>query len=172
MMFQSLIKTSFILSLCIFSACKDKASDPEILFKNLSLTDENGQALSSPDPDDWRTNDAWFPKETALFAGIPELPICTEDADVEVYDAYPNPARNYFHLTFRCRAGTQLELRLVNQDFEVLRSFSLPGFAAGSNTVSIQVDDLPGINGQTLRLYYKLLDGNCEFRGHGDILVQ
>lgn len=172
-MHHPLIKTCFIFSLLAFAACKskDKNTDVTIRFENISSTNGNGIPLGSPDPDDWRTNDAWFSKESNLFAGIPEQSICSEDADVDVFDAYPNPCTSSFHFYMHCRAGTHLELRLVNQDFQVLRTVSKSGLLAGNNVVDIQVDDL-NARGQTLRLYYKLIDGNCEFRGHGDILVQ
>lgn len=165
------ILQTLLFSLLIFAlSCSSCDEDDEIIafptFTGFSLTDDNGQALSNPDTTDWRVDDSWEQEEKGLFE-FPDLPLCSGDGAVS--PVYPNPCGNVLNFRFVSSASTMGYFRVVDKDFNVLiESDSVP-FEAGPKIISLNFSTVVA---DTVRLYYRIVNGNCEYRGHGDVLVQ
>lgn len=165
------ILQTLLFSLLIFAlSCSSCDEDDEIIafptFTGFSLTDDNGQALSNPDTTDWRVDDSWEQVEKGLF-DLPELPLCSGDGAVS--PAFPNPCGSVLSFRFISTANTTGYFRVVDKDFNVLiESDSVP-FEAGPKIISLNFSTVVA---DTVRLYYRIVNGNCEYRGHGDVLVQ
>lgn len=159
------------LALLIFAlSCSDCDKEDEIVplpeFTGFSLTDENGQAMSDPDLTDWRVNDEWIQQEKDLF-DFPELPICSHNASA--LPAYPNPCGNVLNFYFISTESATGYFRVVDKDFNILADIDSVPFEAGGKIVAL---NFSAITADTVRLYYRIVDGTCEYRGHGDVLVQ
>jgi hypothetical protein len=144
---------------------KEKQSDTKkIYFTGISPKDQNGNTVAAPDSNDWNTSDVWADQEEALFSNK-YTANCTPTTGYNIM-AYPNPCRNVFYLDLRKNPSTRMELRLVDENFKVLFSSD----SITENNLAVQAGAL-GIKG-TVRLYYKFIENNCEFKGHGDVLIQ
>jgi len=157
----------FILLAILVSNCKDEAVNPpaetKIYFKGITETDHNAWPITV-DSTDWRTDDVWLKQESDLFTQIHQSG-CAQSYDNKVHQ-YPNPSIGIFNLVFEKSAETRLELRLVDKSFILLYSNdSILGNHLVFDSKVFAVKD-------TLRLYYKFIENNCEFMGHGDILIQ
>ena len=158
--------TILALSLLV-SYCGEKNDNSpaksRIYFTGLTQTDVNGWPITI-DTTDWKTNDTWVKQESELFTNVYQSN-CTQAYANEIAQ-YPNPCSGIFSLSFNKLATTRLELRLVDKSFNALYSNdSVWGNALMFDAGVFGIKD-------TLRLYYKFIEGNCEFRGHGDILVK
>jgi hypothetical protein len=90
---------------------------------------------------------------------------CTPTGNYSIA-AFANPNNGYFTVSVRKPATARIQFRLVNKNFRVLIShddMTADQFALNASTFGVK-----GI----VRLYYKLVDGECEFRGHGDIEIR
>jgi hypothetical protein len=168
---QKLILPALLLSLLTFSlACDSCDKDDTVIvlptFTGFSLTDDNGQALSNPDSTDWRVDDSWEQVEKDLF-GSPGLPLCTGDG--EVSPAFPNSCSSVLGFRFVSTTNTTGYFRVVDKDFKVLLEANAIPFEAGAKIISLNFSE---INPDTVRLYYRIVGNNCEYRGHGDVIVQ
>jgi hypothetical protein len=157
----------FLILILLISSCKEKADNPpagsKIYFSGLTQTDYNGWPITV-DSTDWKTGDTWVKQETDLFTTIYQTD-CTQGFDY-IIRQYPNPCDGIFTLSFGKPVSTRLELRLVDKNFHLLFSNdSILGNAVQLDSKSFGIKD-------TLRLYYKFIENNCEFKGHGDILVK
>lgn len=160
----------FLATLAFFSCKKEQQPDTpvgKIEFKGITMVDENGQALSSPDPDDWAWDATWRKEEKELFPGLENVPSCYPDEEIKVFPAYANPCNSSFTLTLNHEAETYWLFRLVDKDFNVLRLVDSVPFELGYNSIAFQLGEIPN---DTLRLYYMAARQGCVFRGHGDIL--
>jgi hypothetical protein len=157
---------SFILLAILVSNCKEDTDNPpavnKIYFKGLTQTDFNGWTISI-DTTDWKMNDTWVKQESDLFTAIHQSN-CVQAYANQIIQ-YPNPCNGIFTLSFLKLESTRLELRLVDKNFNPLFSND----SVWGNTVRFDASVF-GIK-DTLRLYYKFIENNCEFRGHGDILI-
>lgn len=169
---RNTILPALLISLLIFAlSCSSCDDDDEIIptlptFSGFSLTDDNGQALSNPDTTDWRVDDTWEQVEKDLF-DLSELPLCSGDGAVS--PGYPNPCGNVMNFRFASTENTTGYFRVVDKDFNVLVEADTVSFEAGAKTISLNFST---INADTIRLYYRIVGGACEYRGHGDVLVQ
>jgi len=158
---------SILLLAFILSNCKDEKNDqpaPEkIYFSGLTQTDNNGWPVTI-DTTDWTTKDIWVKQESDLFLHIYQSN-CVPSYVYQIA-AYPNPCNGIFSLSFGKQPSTRGEMRLVDENFNTLFS----GDSITSSFVMINASDY-GIK-DTVRLYYKFIENNCEFRGHGDILLK
>ncbi len=156
-----------ILLAVLVSNCKDETVNPpaeiKIYFKGLAETDVNGWQITL-DTTDWRTNDTWVKQESDLFKASYQSG-CLQSFKNEIV-AYPNPGIGFFSLQLSKLASTRVEFRLVDENFKTLISSD----TLTTNSICFDVRDF-GIK-DTLRLYYRFIENNCEFRGHGDILIQ
>ena len=139
---------------------------PKIYFTGISPVDEQGQALATPDPTDWRLDDVWLEQEKSLF-GASSLPLCTSLPDSTLVYAAPNPCRNVFMLgLFKPPSGAAWRLRIVDENFSLLQTFDAP---MGVMQVAINAANFPK---DTVRVYYQVEKLGCVWRGHGDVLVE
>lgn len=163
------ILPALIFFASVFAVSCDSCDDDEPTlpeFTGISRTDDNGQPLSSLDESDWRTDGAWQQEEKDLF-DFTELPLCNGDG--EVSPAYPNPCSSVLNFRFVSSADELAYLRVVDKDFNILlKADSIP-FQAGVKNIALNFSAFePG----TLRLYYRIVGDGCEYRGHGDVIVQ
>jgi hypothetical protein len=157
----------FLILIIMMNSCKEKIDNPvaesKIYFSGLTQTDNNGWPISI-DSTDWTTNDTWVKKESDLFTNVYQSN-CTQSFANHIAQ-YPNPCNGIFTLSFSKPATTRIELRLVDKNFNPIYSNdSVLGNAVQFNAGAFGIKD-------TVRLYYKFIENNCEFRGHGDILVK
>ncbi len=118
----------------------------------------------SDDPTDWTFTDKWSTKEAGLFQSSYQT-TCSPDASYEIL-VYPNPNNGVFTLSVKKPLNAKLEIRLVDKNFKTL----IANDEIVSSTIQLNASTF-GIKG-VVRLYYKLVDNNCEFRGHGDVKIQ
>jgi len=158
---------AFFLLAILMSNCKEDVVNPpaesKIYFRGLTQTDANGWVITN-DTTDWRMNDTWLKQESDLFAANYNSG-CLQNYKNEIV-AYPNPAGAKFNLVFNKLESTRLELRLVDKNFNPLYSND----SIWGNEIQLDAS-VYGIK-DTIRLYYKFIENNCEFRGHGDILIK
>ena len=157
-----------LVTLCM--AC-DKEEDKEECnlpsFTGISWTDVNGQQLSAADPDDWTIDDEWNLTESDLFDSALQTN-CTPSFDYFI-SAFPNPVPEYNNGAVWVYIGkdslTSSEIRIVDKNCNIIHS-------RNNEFAHNIVFNLTGHEGDTLRLYYKLIKDGCEYRGHGDIEVE
>jgi hypothetical protein len=154
------------ITIVIFCGCEpgEPNTPPEssIYFNGITNRDVNGLIFSS-DTTDWRTDDIWLLKESGLFPLIHTM--CSPQNNNQII-AYPNPCNGIFSLHIEKEPATRVELRLVDQDFNILISNdTILQHNVQLNAGTFGIKD-------TVRLYYKFVDGNCEWKGHGDIIIQ
>jgi len=160
-----------LLSLLILADCKHKeveVPEPKIYFTGIVKTSDTGEYLGGGDTTDWRLDDVWTAQETALFPNS-TLPLCAPRDSLEVFPAAPNPMQERTFIGLSTVTGTLWELRLVDEDFNLVWTYSADNFLNGLNAISLETTDFPK---DTLRLYYQAEYGGCRWQGHGDLLVQ
>jgi hypothetical protein len=163
----------WFLGFCLIaSSCVENSEDDNppmddtIFFTGITPTDPNGLALGDPDPTDWRFDDEWTEQEAALFPEEPTFALgCMPNINYEIM-AFPNPSNGIFSLLFQKESTTQVELRLVNEDFNTLISID----EVAQDIIQLNAGTF-GIK-DTVRLYYRFIEGNCEYRGPGDIVIE
>lgn len=161
----------------LFIACNDDDTEPTpmpmpspIDFNGISPTDANGQAIGNEDPTDWTVNDVWDDRTVALFEDS-NRSLCTNSSAYEVYPAYANPAQSQVFLNYQFPDSVDVALRMVDRDYNLLQSTDINDvFMPGNNLSVIRLDDLTIKD--TVRLYYKIINDDCELRGHGDIVIE
>jgi hypothetical protein len=164
------LKARFLcpLLLLLLGAGCNKDSDKGITFKGISATDENGIPLSAPDRDDWQSDVDWSEKEQALFRDVQGL-LCPTLSNVEVRPAFPNPCENVFFFSILPKNDVSLNLRLVDENFTLKRQTDLNATANEPKNIAFDVSDF---DSGIYRLYYKIQEGSCEYRGYGDVEVK
>lgn len=149
--------------------CKD--NEPEnpvketekITFKGIVERDARGIPYTE-DPDDWKFTDKWVEQELSLFGNS----LGTNCLLPESYGiiAYPNPCIDKVSIHVNKPDSVRLALRIVDRNFKVLMSKdSLYSKITMFDVGSLGVQD-------TVRVYYKFMNGSCEFRGHGDVVIK
>ncbi|GLU56568.1 hypothetical protein [Dyadobacter frigoris] len=158
---------SVILGFAFFSCNQNDPEDlvktPEkITFSGILLRDERGLPLSEVDPDDWNIKDTWVEQEISLFGS--NLKTNCPATDYEII-AYPNPVKDKAAIHVYKPDSVRLAIRIVDKNFKTL-------FAKDSLYTKINMIDFSafGIT-DTVRVYYKFINGGCEFRGHGDVVI-
>lgn len=154
--------------LLAFSACTKDKNDGNLVpeFTGITITNVNGMALEE-DPTDWKFNDQWNELEHALFSErYPNL--CTTGFNEYEISIFPNPVDQFFNIRFNFPDTVDLELRVVDKDFNVI-IHSSPDSISNQPNMTIDVSGTPK---QVLRMYYKVIGQNCELRGHGDIQIE
>jgi hypothetical protein len=162
--------TCALLFLCILAAdacTKDNTPESKatkFYFTGITPTDQNGNLMAAPDTSDWKTGDVWPEAAEKLFANTGAM-TCTPYYKYNIA-AFPNPCKNSFMTSFTKDSATLVSVRLVDENLKVLVSID----SVTARTIQINVSSF-GIK-DTMRLYYKFIKDNCEFRGHGDIVIQ
>lgn len=148
---------------CLFSSCKKE----QTTFSGVTYRDDSGNQIGgTPDTEDWLLNDNWNGQERSLFS-VSNNSLCSSNSSIQVI-AYPNPNLGNFNIHTIGTDSTQtISLRVVNQNFDVLTSRD----NVSSNDIHLSVQSLITSN-QIVRVYYKISENDCEYRGHGDIQIQ
>ncbi|WP_159476091.1 hypothetical protein [Dyadobacter sp. 3J3] len=157
-----------ILGFTFFSCNQNDPGDlvktPEkISFSGILVRDERGLPLSEVDPDDWNIKDTWVEQEMSLFGS--NLKTNCPATDYEII-GYPNPTRGQTAIHVYKPDSVRLAIRIVDKNLKTL-------FAKDSLYSKINLVDFSafGIT-DTVRVYYKFINGGCEFRGHGDVVIR
>ncbi len=164
--FAFLILLSVFFSGCEPFGQETPPAEPKIYFTGLTQVDDQGQALASPDPTDWRLDDVWIAQEKGLFTGT-SLPLCSSLPDSTLVYAAPNPCKNVFIFGLsKAPSGAMWRVRMVDENFALLREHDA---MLGVNQIAINTTGFPK---DTVRVYYEIEKAGCVWRGHGDVLVE
>jgi hypothetical protein len=137
--------------------------DPKITFQGIVERDARGMPYTE-DPDDWKLTDTWVEQELKLF-GISLNTNCKLPESYGII-AYPNPLIDQFVLHVNKPDSVRMAIRIVDKNFKTLMSID----SMFATMTKIDVSDFGMAD--TVRVYYKFLDGSCEFRGHGDLVIK
>lgn len=153
----------------IISCTKENTSEDKITFTGITKTDIQGYIISK-DSTDWNFNDLWSDQETNLFTSRNNRN-CLNTMDYNII-ASPNPNNGIFMITTVMPKTSLAEFRLVDEKFNKLVSldsiFTKDTFNYKRILINVTSFNKKGI----LRLYYKMIENNCEAIGHGDILIE
>ncbi len=144
----------------------DSSQETSITFKGVIHFDENGSPIGGDfdDDGDWQIGDIWIDEEEELFDS--ELQMINCDVNETYFcSPFPNPCTDVLNLFIGQPDGSTIDLRFVDEDLNIVIEFD----DLISNTLSIQTANLAK---DTFRIYYRFQHDDCEFRGHGDILVE
>jgi len=157
---------SILLLAVLVSYCKEEDIQPvaeKIYFTGLTQTDIYGWPLTI-DTSDWKTTEIWVKQETDLFANVYQSG-CVQSYNNQI-TVYPNPSYGNISFALDKLVSTRVEMRLVDEDFKTLFSIdSITSSYITFNGMDFGIKD-------TIRVYYKFIENNCEFNGHGDILIK
>jgi len=152
--------------------CNCSNSDPQvknsvdklIKFNGITARDLVGAPIGNADPDDWNFNDKWIENELSLF-GTSLSEDCPLPESYRIM-AYPNPASSQVEVYIDKPDSARIAIRVVDRNFKVLMAAdSLYAKSARFDFSKFEVQD-------TVRVYYKIINKSCEFRGHGDIFIR
>jgi len=152
----------------LFISCVKESTD-NIAFTGITKTDEQGFIISK-DTTDWRFTDIWKDKEINLFTSQ-NSSNCQKTFDYKII-VFPNPNKGYFFINTKMPNSSMAEFRLVDEKFNKIISLDSIVTSDTFNFKDILFDVRSFNKKGMLRLYYKIIEDNCEFRGHGDILVE
>ena len=154
----------FSLSSCNQNDPTDPVKEPEkIKFSGILIRDERGLPLNPVDPDDWNIKDTWVEQEMSLFGNNLKTDCAAPGYEII---AYPNPVLNKSFIAVYKPDSVQYAIRIVDKDFKVLfKKDSIKTKAILIDYASFGIKD-------TVRVYYKFINGGCEFRGHGDVVIR
>jgi len=162
--------TKYILTLlalaCILSCKKKDSNTPTVKpinFHGIISTDNNGNIIYNNDSTDWKQNDNWSATEAGLFPS--SKPICSNRVNHEIF-CYPNPCNGYATIHYLQSTSICLAYRIVDRNYNIL----MANDSLKSLNIILDLSKYKG--GDTLRMYYKIINTDCECRGHGDIVVQ
>lgn len=175
-----LVATALIAASC---STDNKPVDPTMMlnsrYTGITFTDETGTIIGPVDLDDWNL----YPGDIAMWALA--KPVSSDDEKKILPDgygvgaAYPNPFNGSISLLrIMTPAATPIEIRIVNQDGQVVFSDDLyleagaheytwsPGIAWQNPEGGSRVEYPDGI----YRVYYSIdIPGGGPYSGYGDI---
>lgn len=159
-----LLLTSVIFYSCQNSSKLEPVEEEKIEFKGIFEMDERGVPVSDRDSDDWNFTDTWVQQEISLF----NRNLRTDCTLPEMYGiiGYPNPTFNIVNLHVNKPDSVRMAIRIVDRNFKVL--MSKDSLYAVKNAIDLSQFNIK----DTVRVYYKFINGNCEFRGHGDLVIE
>lgn len=159
-----------ILLLTLFTiGCKKKSDStappvtPTINFRGMTWFDNFGNIMYYHDSTDWTISDKWNATESGLFSKSYSTN-CTPQFKYR-FSPYPNPFHDFFYLSINQSPTAKCEMKIVDKHYHIILSVD-------SVQKSTTIQSPAFANKDTLRIYYRFLDGQCEYRGHGDILPQ
>ena len=166
---------SLLLLLSVIACDDDEMMTPmqadQIRFGGIYATDVNGLLLGNGDPTEWQLLDEWEDQIADFFADG-QTNLCSDTTNNQTFPAFPNPGVDEISLQFNLKDSADLELRIVNRDYQVLKEIAVTGvFSSGFNQLRLNLDEL-NVSNDTVRVYYKIIRPDCELRGHGDIAIQ
>ena len=147
-----------ILFTSLFISCeKEKESENKISFTGITKTD-------------WKFNDKWIDEEINLFASQYNRN-CQKTFDYKII-VFSNPNKGKFLINTKMPNTAMTEFRLVDKKFNKIISLDSIVTSDTFNSKDIAFNVNSFNKKGMLRLYYKIIENNCEFQGHGDILVE
>jgi hypothetical protein len=166
--YRSIVAGAFaaLVVMCCISSCNKANKFPD--FTQITETSINGALAQggTVDATDWKLNDVFTDDENALFGGASNLGTCALIPNEQII-GYPNANNGYFVLSSNISNAIFVEIRIVDKNFNVLRSIT--------NSASVQSYNflLGGLvaNGDYVRVYYKFITPTCEYKGHGDLKI-
>lgn len=163
-------KVLIFLALTSFlSACEKEEEDDQPKFTGITERDGNGASIGNVDPTDWNFDDNWDQETKDLFYSLPQINYDCEKVDsaLATTGGYPNPASAYMRLEFMEADDYILDVRVVNEDMDILLSLD----SVENKNMIINVDLDPSGDDNIYRAFYRLWDADCAYTGHGDFKV-
>ena len=160
-----------MLSVFFISCKKENTETPStIQFNGITPTDVDGNFIGQKDTTDWGFQMNWEERAFAFF-NDERRPGCDNSEAYEAYAATPNPTPDEINLGFWLLDSSDLEIRIVDKNFNLLKSIDFTN-ALGINYNSVTIDLSDIELKDTVRLYYKIIDEDCELRGSGVVVIQ
>lgn len=139
------------------------------MFKDVLLTDVNGQALNNAS-DAWKSDEQWTGLEWSFFQDAYGDILSGEE--IKMKGIFPNPFTDVFQLSLESEKQPDLFFVIVNDNFEVILDYKdvLP-LDTGATTLSLDPENMYGlVPGDTFRMYYVIRSADGYIKGHGDIM--
>jgi hypothetical protein len=158
-----------IVVLSVLFSCDKDAENGIPEFIGITSTDQNAVVIGGVDTTDWRENETWLQIEKDLFSDFSSLSFnYSNDSSMMVSPAFPNPCSDILNLNYQKDSSVELQLRFVDEDFNLL--FSLNSIY--SDAISVSLNDITSLNsGDKFRVYYIFKQGiTCIAKGHGDCM--
>ena len=163
------VKTFFIITLTlILFNCKNNKEDIQVAknrikFNTIKITDRTGVQLKK-DTNNSRFDDIWTSFEESLFSRHYPQNGPTENY---TFSNFPNPTTSETVLNYMGHDSlTVVDLRIVDKYYKEIVSLD-------SITDNLLFLDLSKkVQKDTIRIYYKFIKGNLEYRGHNDVIIE
>jgi hypothetical protein len=139
----------------------------ELDFTGYTPRDVNAQLMGLPDATDWQMSDAFTATELNLFIDKNNNTTCTIINPNE-FMVFPNASNGIFVLNWKTSITSKIELHIVNKEFKSIYSYI--GTIDSTFLKSVDINNKTS-NGEFVRMYYKINNNTCEYRGHGDIKI-
>ncbi|PWJ43701.1 hypothetical protein [Sediminitomix flava] len=153
----------FIVSSFFLTSCGSN-NNTRFKFEGFTYRDPVGNILSI-DPTDWNFTDNWNSQEHALFEESKQT--CILNNDMLRILAFPNPIVSDFNLQIDKNNESLFSYRVVDQNFNLYFS----GDSITDQSIRFKLKENIDVKGNILRVYYKVIEENCEYIGHGDIEI-
>lgn len=116
---------------------------------------------STMDLTDWQFDDVWTADESSLFSSSASG--CTPHDSIFL-DCYPNPSSDG-EFNLESSRDVSYSFVIVDPTLKVIGTKDL-------DTNTSLALNLPSFSGDTLRIYYLATEDNCDYAGHGDIVIE
>lgn len=166
--FILIVLSSLIIISCGSKDQEDETPLPDTLpepIEGIIMTDINGALIGGSDSTDWMLDLDWVPQEENIFQES-NLPLC-DISNEQFYPAYPNPCLDIIYLALSNFPTSAIEVAIVDTLFSVEAQFT----ADIDPTSSGFAIDVTGLEPNNIyRIYYRISDSDCEYRGFGDFI--
>ncbi len=139
-------------------------------YKDITQVDDQGVAITPPDPTDWTFDEKLKRGIEELLEEGCELEGVGPVGPVEVFSAYPNPTSSFSFLTVSVSDTTLMRYAIVDKR-NTLYERGCRHLSVGYNIFQFDIANLPISIGGRYRLYYAFVDqsNTIYYKGHGDI---
>ena len=136
----------------------------------ITFMDADGNRTGPLDESDWGFQGNWTDQAFDLFGGE-EGNFCKDADEQAAYVAAPNPATAQSVFGYQLKDSSDLEIKVVDKNYQVLYETEVRNtFGPGYNELRIDWNEIDLKD--TVRVFYKVIQKDCEMRGHGDVLLQ
>lgn len=135
---------------------------PIIDFTRIFGVTVTGDPTSVKDPNDWIIRSDFHAIERLIFNESSKI---FQTKEMQIV-GFPNPFYNNLYLSYVVSPDEQMDLFLVNENFEIEKEF-LWVQAEANNIVHLL--NHPDFKGHFYRLYYKISSGDKNYYGSGDL---
>ena len=166
-----------VISVMLISCDCDESED-DLHFSGIVYMSENGMVLGTSDGElkDWTLEHDWHPKVEMLFTNL-DIAIARnipcENAWIGY--GYPNPASEMFSLNVQVGEQGTFEYIVVNEELDVFYRDEKE-LVPGSHLFTVNLLELHEQalieKDEYIRMYYRVIMNETEYRGHGDILFK